>query len=360
MTKYTRHLGSSKVRKLTLLVASCAVALFIGSGVPASADNGPHVKLASPDMIADKCAACHRAHTAKAAYLLAQEEEALCFTCHGTSGTGANTNVKDGVGWDGAGRTGSSGALRGGGFTYALIDSDGPTSTPAMGNIPALSTGQASTSNHSVVGTTQTVWGNGPTSSTANSGSSTKLECGSCHDPHGNGNYRILRPVPPSGGATASVTVTDPAGAKVYTTTNYWDVKASTDDTLGPTHAASKYGPAYQEVTGNFIGNIAAWCSTCHTRYLAPTGSYKNSSGDAVYTYRHSSNFKFVKGASTDGPVNPGRPNCIQCHVSHGSNATMGNFSSAVTQPDGSTAATGGSRLLRADNRGTCQMCHRK
>ena len=76
------------------------------------------------------------------------------------------------------------------------------------------------------------------------------------------------------------------------------------------------------------------------------------SSGDPIYTYRH----------------NTTMTECTQCHVAHGSNATMdGAYSGPMTDPDGSAAAkvvSGptttyyNSRLLKIDNRGTCQACH--
>src|SRR5665647_3991300 len=77
-----------RIRKLALLVVGCAILLLLGA-VTASADNGPHMAGAGP--IADTCAGCHRAHTAQASYLLRQSQPGLCFTCHGTSATGANT-----------------------------------------------------------------------------------------------------------------------------------------------------------------------------------------------------------------------------------------------------------------------------
>jgi hypothetical protein len=56
------------------------------------------------------------------------------------------------------------------------------------------------------------------------------------------------------------------------------------------------------------------------------------------------------------------KPNCIQCHVSHGSNAQMDGYAADVTTPGGTAAQPAGapadSRLLRVDNRGTCVMCH--
>jgi hypothetical protein len=48
---------------------------------------------------------------------------------------------------------------------------------------------------------------------------------------------------------------------------------------------------------------------------------------------------------------------CTTCHVAHGSNAAMtGDYSSTFTYPDGTASAS--SRLLKVDNRGTCQLCH--
>ena len=167
------------------------------------------------------------------------------------------------------------------------------------------------------------MWGNGAIGSGA--GPAATLRCGSCHDPHGNGQFRVLRPQP--SGAGTSVSVTDQV-SKVYSTTNYWNT--------------------------SYVNNIeiSAWCSNCHTRYLAPDESGHTSSGDAIFEYRHVS----------DGNDLPG---CVKCHVSHGSNATMGTYSSAVAWPDGSAGTPGvtdtnrGS-LLKMNNRGVCQKCHNK
>ena len=318
-----------------LSLVGSAVWLLLGA-VPAFADNGPHVSTAG--MITDRCASCHRLHTAQAPMLLTQSQSTLCYTCHGASGTGATTDVEDGVGFSSATRLSATraGALRGGGFKYALIDSlhpGNPTSTRSNidGTVPALSpltTKAPITSSHSVDGLEGTAWGNGTISGTASAGATMQLGCGSCHDPHGNGNYRILRPIPDQSGATTGVAIAD-AATKVYTTTNYW----AAWDTNAP----------------SFISSASAWCSQCHTRYLAGTGAGRESSGDAVFTYRHRSNDN-----------DRGVPNCIQCHVAHGSNATMGPYSSALTNPGGTPATAGNSRLLRIDNRGTCQMCHNR
>jgi predicted CXXCH cytochrome family protein len=290
-------------------VVAALIALSLGSG-GASADNGPHVKGAGAT--ADSCAACHRAHTAQADKLLKQSQPGLCYTCHGTGATGANTDVQDG-------KLRSSGAaLRAGGFDYALIN----TSDATADTIGVLSTAEAVTSWHTTDGSTGTLWGNGPLGTTG-PGGSYQLRCGACHDPHGNQRYRILRPVPPGSGGSGQ-DVTDET-SPVYSTTNYFDVSY---------------------VSG---AEISGWCAQCHTRYLA---SDDHQTSDAIYTYRHKS----------DGTGN--RPPCIKCHAAHGTNAatTSGGYSEAVPWPGGGSGTTdlNNSRLLKMDNRGICQKCHNK
>jgi predicted CXXCH cytochrome family protein len=320
------------MRRLVLFTAGLVVSLFVGA-VPASADNGPHMKGAGP--IADTCASCHRVHTAKAPRLLKEAQSALCYSCHGAGGTGANNDVVDGVGYSEPGRTGSVGALRGGGFKYALIDTKSPVigEKGSLGVIPVRETGAEVTSTHSVDTSEQTAWGFKKEAETPEFGRVLKLSCGTCHDPHGNGNYRILRSTPrelySKGEVGAPEVAIADAETKVYTTTNYW--LTSDVNSL------------------SFAEKISAWCTTCHTRYLADHQGSEYS-GDPVYSYRHST-------ASTSQGA--GQRNCVQCHVSHGSNASMGANSAAVTFPDGS-AAGADSRLLRADNRGVCQLCHNK
>jgi hypothetical protein len=93
-------------------------------------------------------------------------------------------------------------------------------------------------------------------------------------------------------------------------------------------------------------GQITAWCATCHTRYPAPRSAATTPSGDAVYAYRHQTN----------------QTECTQCHVAHGSNAVMSGPSSSTfaypVEPGGTAISGPSSRLLKVDNRGTCQFCH--
>ena len=107
------------------------------------------------------------------------------------------------------------------------------------------------------------------------------------------------------------------------------------------TSGSSNDAPNGQSAT--FYSEISAWCLTCHTRYLS--AGWDVETPDAIYKYRHTSNAT--------------SRNCITCHVAHGSNAQMPGFESAnMEYPGGATAPVGNSRLLKVDNRGTCQLCH--
>lgn len=389
------------MKKLLFLGIGSALIFTMGGVGPAQADNGPHISSAvtgatavDTTVSASGCAGCHRVHTAKSAdgmLLKTTDQKELCYTCHGTTGTGATTDVQGGVGYGVL--TGQ--ALRSGGFEKALINTDGGTSqyTPNLrpGHegefsttqqkilVPAGTVGTTTTSSHSVAGTPQTIWGNGAISATAVPGKGgVNLECGSCHDPHGNKNYRILRPMPNDASyeitaaipavmdtTTTPPTVITPAVAavtntpvaipdqpdKVYTTSDYWQTLAP-----GVPKISGKTGlalPATTVTPDGFIANISDWCLTCHTRYEGKSGAKSLDSGDAIFTYRHTT-------AKID--VN-GTRNCITCHVAHGSNATMAYESSKVELPGGLAPSVGNasdSRLLRLDGRGVCLMCHNK
>ena len=370
------------MKRFLFLGVGSALLFTMGGIGSAQADNGPHSIVMGPNGAttavstegAGQCANCHRAHTAKTDTLTMQAQPALCLNCH--AGLGSQLDVVDGV-------TPSGAALRGGGFTTAAINSGAGatktldvTVTPGVAGkrvsaqIAALGTPTAVTSSHQINGTTTgTMWGNG---TTGVGQTAVTLECGACHDPHGNGNYRILKPSPDGqqyiitpgnaagpGGVPAAVpavlstkTVVNipDQTAKVYTTTNYWDVSAPTTPMTAAENAANvtKAGT----VTDGFLGGISAWCTTCHTRYLSVKANVTDN--DPTFTYKHRS----------DEQANY-KPDCIQCHVAHGTNAVMTGTAASVKAPDGLTvtgdpATTGyqNSSLLRVDDRGTCLMCH--
>lgn len=398
------RVGGPAIARLALLAVSGCLWLVLAA-LPALADGGPHVAivnsgtgsystgsgLSSGILTSDNCAGCHRAHTAKAFDVTTNNDPALCLACHGTAGTGATTNVQDGAQYNSAagGGRGSAilGALRAGGFDFAYIGSSSPSryrygtgDHDFVGKVPVLPTKQPATSHHMNLSspTQGTVWGSGAIGSGA--GQKLTLGCTSCHNPHGNNQYRILNPIPgassdnttdtyvapatgvgvtdaalPTGTQVRNYTVIQPANLASDITTSatsgdYWRRRVpwtSTDPSLGdrPNGLTA------------FYGQITPWCAQCHRRYMATSPSAQDpvdpATGliDPVYKYRHTTS---------------ARPECTQCHVAHGSNALMPGYNS-LTQalPDGTVPASvvvsvssGDSRLLKVDNRGTCQMCH--
>jgi predicted CXXCH cytochrome family protein len=383
------------VRRFTLLLAGAALWLFLAA-IPALADGGPHVSTVnngSAGLTADSCAGCHRAHTAQGEFLLVQEGgPALCLTCHGGTGAGATTDVETGLQYTPAGAGGvdrgvALGALRSGGFVQARIGSGAAvrvaylSGTSVRQNVK-VPTGplQGVTSAHlPIVGGkvsigTGVAWGNGPDSVTPYAGPSVNMECATCHNPHGNGQYRILNPIPAP--AVSGTDVFVPAGVAALVTDaalpapgdarNYTIIQtnggagtllASQVSALALPYSAGDYfrrkvpwngtsgtsNDAPNGLSATFTTQISTWCLTCHSRYLSAGWDVQTT--DAIYKYRHTS-------TATSR-------NCITCHVAHGSNAQMpGAYSANMTYPGGAAAPVGNSRLLKIDNRGTCQACH--
>jgi predicted CXXCH cytochrome family protein len=215
------------VRRILLPFIGGAFWLFLAA-IPVLADGGPHVLTVnngSAGITADSCAGCHRAHTSTSptGMLLTDPSPTItgyCRSCHGTSGTGAATDVDTGVqyslGTNGL-RTGTTiGALRSGGFVQARIGSaDGsrllaaPLAETKNAFIPVKAPTAVTSAHLALPGTgltaTNIVWGNGGISSSVYGPTlAAPMECTSCHNPHGNGNYRILDTLPAPGAAAAT------------------------------------------------------------------------------------------------------------------------------------------------------------
>jgi predicted CXXCH cytochrome family protein len=423
------------VRRLAILVMGGALWLLLAA-IPVLADGGPHVMSynnGSGGIKADGCASCHRIHTSQSptGYLLTSSDLTVtefCRSCHGATGTGASTDVDTGVQYALAGiarDTGTTiGALRGGGFVDARIASDSAyrlvSNTGGVSNskVPVAADAQPVTSAHLALGAIadggngltakNVVWGNGALGTPgAGPTLASEMECTACHNPHGNGNYRILNGIPNAGAAqtlaATAVNVTDatfdPARTRNYTVIQVPGTPGveSTyllyaDQVLAARAAGSFNGIAgdYTALSGDYLHKNVAydvstastysydgpnarpnrssssgawnsadpagfnvqmtnWCAQCHTRYMAASGSRTTYSGDVIFSYRHTT----AKNRT-----------CTTCHVAHGTNAVMNQvpadgttYSANVPYPDGTTTV-GDSRLLKVDNRGTCQLCH--
>jgi cytochrome c553 len=289
------------------------------------------------------------------------------------------------------------GALRNGGFDQARIDtSNAARSAYAAGGrieflakVGVLATAEDITSAHldldgaGGVVSSGIAWGNGANGSGAGPGVAA-VSCVSCHNPHGNGQYRILNPIPQltatSGTFTAvsapGVTVQDsPIGtpvAGVYPTKNYTVIQTMGNETTGAgflfyagqvtaTAAQGDYFHRYvpwnqtsnsfrtadgpNGMPSTFNTQMTSWCISCHSRYMSAAADVARP-GDTIFKYQHQT---VARNAV-----------CTTCHVAHGSNAKMtGTYSAVLPQPNGTQSATvGDSRLLKIDDRGTCNACH--
>ena len=331
--------------KKLLLAAVVVLAMALATAGVASANGGPH---GGYNPTTDACAGCHRAHTAIGPRLLVQASVyELCVSCHGSAGAGANTNVEDGFylssrddaaadGNVGAGNTLDNAPLNGGAFFGA-------------------------TSSHDPTGTTAAAWGNGGVrGDNLTDLVGGNLSCASCHDPHGNANYRMIKAN--LNGAAPNPAQVDEGAAKDY------------DDE-------------------NWGANMSSICAACHGAYhqtAAGTGSDAGMVASGGYTHRIDMQWNGETGVTdpnigmgTVSPeetglggyflplaetvVVPAAPDegvvvCMTCHIPHGTAATMAGFADPAFDPTGPQGpiAAGDSSLLRLDNRGVCEVCHQK
>ncbi len=129
---------------------------------------------------------------------------------------------------------------------------------------------------------------------------------------------------------------------------------ATAGKTTDPISGAALPLPVAQSSLSNKGGLMTAWCVQCHTRYdgvSTVTGTAPTQSLTASSLAANSADTTFmIKHGTT-------RVGCEQCHVQHGSNALMtGSNSSTYKDPSGVVSSD--SRLLKVNNRGTCQLCH--
>jgi predicted CXXCH cytochrome family protein len=263
-----------QLKKLTLLLV-LVVAFALMSGVAfAETPHGPF------DDDSAVCAACHRAHTASAEYLLSTPRvTGLCIACH--SGAGADTDVVKGIyvvdgteapapaGYDHGTWGAAASPLMGGGFTQILATSN-------------------ATSNHMTPGTggALTLFGVQFGQGTSGPGiAKSFLDCVDCHMPHRSQNYRMLRMAPT--GYIGSLSVPAVAGRIVSDNT---EIGAPADEI---TQYGVNKGRRYTEDSGMFnlsITNpsvagagegISKWCGLgCHDFYYRSAVRANNGSAN--------------------------------------------------------------------------------
>ncbi len=297
--------------KRWLIVLLLVISMTLVMAGTASANGGPHGDYTATT---DSCAGCHRAHTATGQNLLvANSTYSLCMSCHGSSGTGANTNVEDGL------------YLSSRDDSLANQDvgaANTPDNAPLLGGGFVNYRGAAVTSTHDPTGTTNQAWGAGGVRGQLGT-IDDNMDCASCHDPHGSGNYRIIKET--INGVSISVSQVDEGSAKDYDTPHW---------------------PA----------NMSNVCGACHDPYQHATNDTSSYTHAVDVTYSGSTSYTDANGTSVSVPLAANNTLvCSTCHLAHGTSASMEGYAANSDLPTG-----GDSALLREDNRGVCQACHQK
>lgn len=197
------------------------------------------------------------------------------------------------------------------------------------------------------------------------------LTCSSCHDPHGNGNYRNLLMKPNPFGAGTPVAL----GTDVF-------------EEVSPANPPTQQGTinAYKRSNIGYKSNMGSWCGECHDTLASneagsASAHFMNHPNNVAFnTYSPSrtnpshwvegqgEGFGTATGDSSEGvprvrfqvptasnfaeakTVSPGNEVfCLSCHVAHG-----GSYEKALVWPfRESTGGIGGKDMISA-----CQQCH--
>lgn len=363
----------------------------------------------------DACAGCHRAHTSISSVTWSDGEgwqhDALltssatqlwqfCYACHDSASQGADTNVQDGL-YEGT-SYGSTGAVLNGGGFGAPTDPGPWTSThmywgAGWGAYGGGYAGQGSS----------TADGQDPNANNAGETAPIKMDCASCHDPHGSANYRILKAQVfgnPVGGYNGTGTDPDPDGFVSSTETGWPDQgfrlhQAYPD--YQPNYTTPMYAKGYNMAAGttNPAKGMSGWCAGCHATYNGQAGSEDSTynagdGGGLKMRHRHPINVPLSnyagpdadsmvvdklplahdlgeKGATADMTAANAKSDwieCLTCHRAHGTSVTMTGWANQLAADPNDDVADFVSRsgsgdpsaLLRMNNRGVCEACHNK
>lgn len=331
------------IKRIILLAAAL---LFLGINV-AYAGYGVHQNVEQSDI----CPVCHE-HTPVGDVWQSHEviEYSFCTTCHGISAAGADTDVVSGIYDNPTNANGTYAAsLNSGGFEK-------------LGGV----TGNATTSTHSVDGTIFPTFG-------SSTGIAIALTCTSCHDPDGSSNYRILKDL---------INGKNVANYVESNETNF-AASLSQDPNVYSTYVPNYTTPNYK-TPADLEKGIAGWCAACHDNYKSINFEIDPRTGRKHYyyidasgkkRYHHAVNVAIGQNPTgntiTDLPlakVSAGTADndvgnlvmCLTCHRVHGTDTTMSD--QAQVEPTRTAASSGPGRsvLLRMNNRGVCQNCHKK
>jgi hypothetical protein len=295
-----RALGIVAAAALSLLAAVVPAAAFHDGGVAS-------------------CERCHVMHEAVPGQialdgsnplLLAASSTDLCLVCHGDGGVmGTNPLLPPRE-------------LGAGNFVFLLEDDLNDARGQAAPRIDGEAAG------HSIVAPARGLaadsrWTRAP----GGTFPSSALGCTSCHDPHGNGTFRMLRGVGPVQGGVGNFIHPAPVATG-----------------LAPTDAAATESAASHTA---YVSGMTAWCANCHGAYHAEGGDgfahpvdltlgaamrrrYESYAGDAnpaggdpSASYLPEVPFESASATpgATAGPGPADRLHCLTCHRAHASSA---------------------------------------
>jgi hypothetical protein len=195
-----------------------------------------------------------------------------------------------------------------------------------------------------------------------------RLGCTSCHDPHGNGEFRLLY----GGGQVAQ---------------DFYAFIEDAPDAEGISLFSGSEDATYHSA---YRGGMSAWCGNCHgefhqqdTRLVHPSGQTIGATlatqynlyngtldplgGDAANAYLPQVPFEDASmlPSSNAGPGATSQVSCVSCHRAHASSApNAGRWDFSVTFLDDDGAESGSFALpnpyASADQRSLCNKCHLK
>jgi hypothetical protein len=262
-----------------------------------------------------RCDGCHVSHTETQTgdpyLLIAESPSDVCLVCH-------SVNVGAVLGSDPLAPPAEKGA---GNFVFLLEENLNDAPNGAMDPIPGEAAG------HSIVAPGRGLFADSRNSmSPGGSFPSNELGCTSCHDPHGNGNFRLLYGAGEVQGGLAAFAHDAPVADGIG---------------LGSAEAQDRHS-AYKS-------GVSDWCANCHGQYHDnglsafehPSGEPLG--GDVSNQYNQYDGEDNPNGAtfvssylpevpfedpsethntgSTAGPSATSKVNCLSCHRAHASSA---------------------------------------
>lgn len=269
------------------------------------------------------CAECHSTHAALKAQLLREASYyELCMLCHGNPTSQSKYDVQRGMVYMGPGY----------GVAGWVYSPAGPIAAGFSGHNVDDSAGNTSTE----------VYG-------SDLDQTLTFTCVSCHNAHGgtNDNYRLLK--------------------KTIYPANNWNPQTVNVAAYAVVKDFSVGEEVYM-VSGN-----TEFCSACHLDYdEGNAGSKGGTYGEAAY-YRHpvtigstvysveTKNYWPTAGDNLplqyySGASSTDRRTAVVCETCHFAHGSYKNFN--ITLPDGTVIAD--QKMLRLDNYGVCQSCHKK